>query len=86
VPLKELLFTLSSRINVDAICPGFLETAMVRPVLEDSELNKGLHDQSPWPTLGTAEDVANAALFLASDESRWVTGSSLVVDGGFTAR
>lgn len=74
------------RINVNAICPGFLETAMVRPFLEDDALNKGLHDLSPWPHLGTAQDVANAALFLASDESRWVTGSSLVVDGGFTAR
>ncbi|ANX11659.1 short-chain dehydrogenase [Fictibacillus arsenicus] len=75
-----------SRINVNAICPGFLATAMVRPFLENPELNKGLHDQSPWPTLGTAEDVAKAAVFLASDESRWVSGSSLVVDGGFTAR
>ncbi|WP_042462169.1 SDR family NAD(P)-dependent oxidoreductase [Neobacillus dielmonensis] len=74
------------RININAICPGFLETAMVRPFLEDEELNKGLHDQSPWPHLGNAQDVAYAALFLASDESRWVTGSSLVVDGGFTAR
>lgn len=75
-----------SRINVNAICPGFLETAMVRPFLEDPDLNKSLHDLSPWPTLGTAEDVAKAAVFLASEDSRWITGSSLVVDGGFTAR
>ena len=49
---------------------------MVRPFLEDPELNKALHDNSPWPSLGTAQDVADAAVFLASDESRWVTGAT----------
>lgn len=74
------------RINVNAICPGFLRTAMVRPFLEDKELNKKLHDSSPWPRLGTAEDVAKVAVFLASDDSEMVTGSMLIVDGGFTAQ
>jgi NAD(P)-dependent dehydrogenase (short-subunit alcohol dehydrogenase family) len=73
------------RINVNAICPGFLSTAMVRPFLEDPEVNKALHDKSPWPELGTAEDVANAAVFLASDDARWATGSLLAIDGGYTA-
>lgn len=73
------------RINVNAICPGFLATAMVRPFLEDPELNKALHDNSPWPNLGTPEDVADMAVFLASEESRWVTGANLTVDGGYTA-
>jgi NAD(P)-dependent dehydrogenase (short-subunit alcohol dehydrogenase family) len=73
------------RINVNAICPGFLATAMVRPFLEDPELNQVLHENSPWPTLGTAGDVAAAAVFLAGDESRWMTGSNLTVDGGYTA-
>ena len=73
------------RINVNAICPGFLATAMVRPFLDDPELNQVLHENSPWPGLGTAEDVADAAVFLASEESRWVTGSMLTVDGGYTA-
>ena len=48
------------RINVNAICPGFLATAMVRPFLDDPELNKVLHAKSPWPELGTAEDVGKA--------------------------
>lgn len=74
------------KINVNCICPGFLATAMVRPFLEDKDLNAGLHDQSPWPHLGTAEDVAKAAVFLASDDALWMTGSALTVDGGFTAR
>jgi hypothetical protein len=73
------------RINVNAICPGFLATAMVRPFLEDPELNKALHENSPWPNLGTAQDVADATLFLASEESRWVSGANLAVDGAYTA-
>jgi NAD(P)-dependent dehydrogenase (short-subunit alcohol dehydrogenase family) len=73
------------RINVNAICPGFLATAMVRPFLEDPELHKVLHDKSPWPHIGEAEDVARAAVFLASDESRWVSGANLTVDGAYTA-
>jgi NAD(P)-dependent dehydrogenase (short-subunit alcohol dehydrogenase family) len=74
------------RINVNAICPGFLATAMVRPFLDDPELNKALHEKSPWPELGTAEDVAAAAVFLATSDARWATGSLLTVDGGYTAQ
>ena len=75
----------AERINVNAICPGFLATAMVRPFLDDPELNQVLHAKSPWPELGTAEDVGKAAVFLATDDSRWATGSLLTIDGGFTA-
>lgn len=74
------------QINVNAICPGFLATAMVRSFLENDDTNKLLHDLTPWPRVGTAEDVARAALFLASDDAEWMTGSMLTVDGAFTAR
>jgi len=74
------------RINVNAICPGFLATAMVRSFLEKEETNKLLHDLTPWPRVGTAEDVARTATFLASDDAEWMTGSMLTVDGAFTAR
>ncbi|MCU1631037.1 MAG: putative short chain dehydrogenase [Pseudonocardia sp.] len=73
------------RINVNAVCPGFLATAMVRPFLDDPELNKVLHDKSPWPELGTAEDVARATVFLGSSDARWATGSLLTIDGGYVA-
>jgi NAD(P)-dependent dehydrogenase (short-subunit alcohol dehydrogenase family) len=73
------------RINVNAICPGFLATAMVRPSLEDKELSRRLHESTPWPRVGIAEDVAKCAVFLASPESEWVTGSMIIVDSGYTA-
>ncbi|MBN3823768.1 SDR family oxidoreductase [Burkholderia sp. Ac-20384] len=75
-----------SHINVNAICPGFLATAMVRSFLEEKDTNKMLHDLTPWPRVGTPEDVARIAVFLASDDAEWITGSMMTVDGGFSAR
>jgi len=75
-----------SQISVIAVCPGFLATAMVSAFLDDPDLNAGLHAQSPWPNLATADDAAKAVSFLAPTESRWITGSTLTVDDGFTAR
>ncbi|KAM0746028.1 putative short chain dehydrogenase [Meredithblackwellia eburnea MCA 4105] len=74
------------KINVNAVCPGFLQTAMVRPFIEDEAANKMLHDLTPFGELGKAEDVAKACVFLASEDSRWMTGSMLTVDGGYTCR
>lgn len=74
------------KIHVNAVCPGFLATAMVRQFLEKKETNDMLHSQSPWPHLGKSEDVAKAALILASPAASWMTGSFLQVDGGFIAR
>jgi len=74
------------RINVNAVCPGFLYTAMNRPFFDDPEVLRSVHELTPWPELGTPADVAKATLFLASDQARWVTGALLTVDGGVTAR
>lgn len=74
------------RIHVNGVCPGFLKTAMVRSALEDAALHKELHDASPWPHLGTPEDVGKAVLFLCSDGASWTTGTMLNVDGGYCAR
>ena len=69
-------------IRVNAVAPGFVETSLSRPVMGDNPE----HDLTPWPRLGTVSDVASAVAFLASDESEWMTGSVLAIDGGYTAR
>ena len=74
------------RVRVNAICPGYLATGMIREMLEDPVWNERLHEHSPWPELGGPGDVAKAVSYLAGDESAWVTGSMLTVDGGYTAR
>lgn len=74
-----------ARIRVNALCPGLVLT----PLLDRSqsnELEAVLRKAQPWPEAGLPEHLADAALFLASDESRFVTGEALVVDGGITAR
>ncbi|MFD9958827.1 SDR family NAD(P)-dependent oxidoreductase [Amycolatopsis sp. NPDC058986] len=76
----------AERINVNAVCPGFLHTAMLRPLLDTPELNQALHGTTPWPDLGRAEDVAKATVFLASGDASWASGSILTIDGGYTAR
>lgn len=75
----------AERININAVCPGFLHTAMVRPFIDDPELNQVLHSKTPWPDLGRAEDVAKATVFLASGDASWASGSMLTIDGGYTA-
>jgi NAD(P)-dependent dehydrogenase (short-subunit alcohol dehydrogenase family) len=74
-----------AQIRVNALCPGLILT----PLLErdqPSDLEAVLRTGQPWPEAGLPEHIADAALFLASDESRFVTGEALVVDGGITAR
>jgi NAD(P)-dependent dehydrogenase (short-subunit alcohol dehydrogenase family) len=75
-------------IRVNAICPGAVETTGLttwfsRPGAPDPEAWRRAH---PLGRFGRPEDVAHAALYLASSESGWVTGSTLVVDGGFSAQ
>jgi 3-oxoacyl-[acyl-carrier protein] reductase len=67
-------------INVNAVVPGFTETAMVTTVPE--KIIEGLKKQVPLGRLGRPSDIANAYLYLASDESDYVTGHVLHVDGG----
>lgn len=72
------------RIRVNAICPGFIATPLAGAGNEDSV--KGAFSKGqPWPDYGKGDHIAGAALFLASDDSEFVTGEALVVDGGLTA-
>jgi NAD(P)-dependent dehydrogenase (short-subunit alcohol dehydrogenase family) len=72
-------------IRVNTLSPGFVETALTGRVLRNPMVSKALIDQTPLRRFGTVEDMANAALFFASDESAFITGAELAVDGGMTA-
>lgn len=72
-------------IRVTYLAPGFIETALTERVLRNAAINKALLDQTPMRRFGTPEDVAKAALFLASDDAAFITGTGITVDGGMTA-
>jgi NAD(P)-dependent dehydrogenase (short-subunit alcohol dehydrogenase family) len=72
-------------IRVNAIAPGFIETAMTKRVLSVPQINKALIERTALKRFGTADDIAGAALFLASDDSAYVTGAEIAVDGGMRA-
>ena len=71
------------QVRVNAVCPGSIQTEGVRINVDPAMAAKRLA-RTPLGRLGEVDDVASAALFLASDDSRWVTGESLLVDGGTT--
>ena len=76
----------AENIRVNCICPGWIETPLVDEALLDADLKAALVGKHPIGRLGKPGEVAAAALFLASDESSFVTGSPLMVDGGYTAQ
>ncbi|CAG9952694.1 unnamed protein product [Clonostachys rosea f. rosea IK726] len=71
------------KIHCNAICPGLVKTAMDRQMLEDKQMGPETVAMHPWGELGLSEDIAKAAVWLASDEAAWVTGVALPVDGGY---
>jgi NAD(P)-dependent dehydrogenase (short-subunit alcohol dehydrogenase family) len=72
-------------IRVNAVAPGFVETNLTSRVLRNPMIAKALIDQTPLRRFGTTEEIARAALFFASDDSSFVTGAELAVDGGMSA-
>jgi len=74
------------RIHINALCPGFVKTPMITAMIGNSEDESQVSARHPWNSLGRAEDIADAALFLCSDEAAWVTGHSMIVDGGYTCQ
>jgi NAD(P)-dependent dehydrogenase (short-subunit alcohol dehydrogenase family) len=75
----------SSGIRSNAVCPGLIATEMTKDLMHDKELMKEWSKNYPIGRFGQPEDIAQACLFLAGDESSFVTGAVLPVDGGYTA-
>ena len=72
-------------IRCNCVNPGIINSGMIKPYLDDPQARKVLEERLPIARIGEPVDVANAALYLASDEANWVTGVILNVDGGKTA-
>lgn len=73
-------------IRVNALCPGFVETALTARALKLPAFAKALIDKTPMRRFGRPDEIAAAAAFLASDDASFVTGATLAVDGGMTAQ
>jgi NAD(P)-dependent dehydrogenase (short-subunit alcohol dehydrogenase family) len=75
----------SLRIHVNALCPGYTATSMTKVFLDRPEIKSRLESMHPFRGLGEAEDLAKAAVFLASEDASWVSGIGLPVDGGYSS-
>jgi NAD(P)-dependent dehydrogenase (short-subunit alcohol dehydrogenase family) len=77
-------------VRVNAVCPAFIVTPLNEHIIRDAPdpaaKEKEIARPYPLGRLGRPEDVAAAILFLGSEEASWITGTSLLVDGGLTAR
>jgi NAD(P)-dependent dehydrogenase (short-subunit alcohol dehydrogenase family) len=74
------------KINVNSIAPGIIKTAMTKDMIADPVQNKFYETSTPYPRLGEPEDIAMAAVYLASEESDFITGQILAIDGGWTVK
>jgi NAD(P)-dependent dehydrogenase (short-subunit alcohol dehydrogenase family) len=75
----------TSGIRVNAVCPGVIETPMTQPLMEDPAWRARLEAAMPMRRMGKPKEIAAAVLWLCSDESSFVTGQPIVVDGGAMA-
>ena len=74
----------TENILVNSVHPGFVTTPMTQSMHDDPELSAPRLGKTPMNRYGLPIDIANGCLFLASDESGWMTGAELVIDGGMT--
>ena len=79
---KALAAELAPKIRVNAVAPGWIETAMVRPVFEDANYKESVLDSIPLHRIATTDDVALSICFLLSDWSRHITGEIVNINGG----
>ena len=84
---KELALELGkNKINVNAVAPGIIATDMTKDMLADESTKSALLAKIPYGRIGKPKDIASAVAFLASDESEYITGQTLAVDGGWLAQ
>lgn len=84
---KEMALELAKyNVNVNAIAPGVIKTKMTEAMLKDKKTREGLLAQTPLGRVGLPKDIGKAAVYLASSDADFVTGHTLVVDGGWLAR
>ncbi len=86
---QDALSVAKFNVRVNSISPGTVKTNVVANLekqIGNEAFDEMFNKPHPLGGVGSVEDVANAALFLASDEARWITGANLVVDGGFTIK
>jgi NAD(P)-dependent dehydrogenase (short-subunit alcohol dehydrogenase family) len=73
------------KININAICPGFVYSGMTKPVLDIEEMKNVVLDRTPVGVIGEPyKDIAPLAVYLASDESDFMTGQAIIIDGGYS--
>ena len=75
----------SARVRVNAVAPGFVETPFTTKALQNEKTRNWLLERTPLGRIGRREDVAGAVAFLGSDDADFITGTTLFVDGGWTA-
>ncbi len=73
-------------IRVNTIAPGFFRSELTEAMYTDERTTAWLHRNTPLPGDGTVDDLTGAVLWLASDAGRYVTGQTIIIDGGWTAR
>ena len=84
---KSLAIELAPKgIRVNSICPTFIETSLTKPFLKNKEFKKEVISKIPLGRLGQVEELMGSFVFLASEASSLITGTSLIIDGGWTAQ
>jgi len=79
---RQLALELGPKVRVNALAPGLVKTHMARALWETDE--EGIAARHPMRRIGAPDDIAGAALYLASDTAAWLTGAVLVIDGGLS--